>query len=277
MSRHGYDLTLRIVRTCFFSIIFLINCDHSETFAQTSATAATEITETFSAGDFDRTRWALANTTVAITKADFSKGVMRMIIPPGPDMRPLLGLNSRFGLEGDFEIRVDYAIHSLPRPEKEWANLSIFIQGPDGMAAMTRTHNMATGHGFSRWFQPPADSKAKVEAGGEPTVDRSGTLRLVRVGKELQYSAAARGQPFHSIGTVAIGDRPIDTVGFQVLAPPMKAPIDLEYDNISVKADRLTGLTYVPESGYGPLPWILGGALVVALALLWWWSAKRKS
>jgi len=237
--------------------------------------ALTEIMETFTGGDFDRTRWALLNTTVAVTKTDFSRSAMRLIVPPGPDMRPLVGLNSRFGLEGDFDISVDYSIRLLPRPEKEWVNVSIFIGGPDGMAAMTRTNNAKSGHGYSTWFQPPAGSKTQMQAGGEPTEDKAGTLRLARVGKELHYYASARGQPLKHIGTVEFGDHPIETLGFQVLAPPLKAPVDVEFDNISVKADRITGLVFVPQSGYGSLPWILSGLVVIALVLLWWWSARR--
>ena len=52
-----------------------------------------------------------------------SRRRMRLVIPPGPDKRPLMGLDSRFGFEGDFDISVDYSIRSLPRPAKEWVNL----------------------------------------------------------------------------------------------------------------------------------------------------------
>ena len=127
--------------------------------------APTEITETFDRGEFDRMRWSLNNTSVAVTQVDFSKRKMRLVIPPGPDKRPLMGLDSRFGVEGDFDISVDYSIRSLPKPEKEWVNLSIFIIGPDGMAAMTRTHNSKSGQGYSMWFQPSEGSKAKGSAG----------------------------------------------------------------------------------------------------------------
>jgi len=237
--------------------------------------AVTEIKETFTGGDFDRTRWALVNTTVAITKTDFSKGVMRLIVPPGPDMRPIMGLNSRFGLDGDFDVSVDYSIRSLPRPEKEWVNLSIFIMGPDGMAAISRTNIANSGHGYSRWFQPPAGSKSQVQASSVSTEDKTGTMRLARVGKELRYYACARGQPFHQIGAVEFGDHPVDTLAFQVLAPALKTPIDAEYDNISVTADRITGLVFVPQSDYGYFPWIVSGLVVVALVLLLWWNTRR--
>jgi hypothetical protein len=143
------------------------------------------------------------------------------------------------------------------------------------MAAMTRTNNANSGHGYTTWFQPPAGSKAQVHASGVPTEDKSGRLRLARVGKELRFYASAAGQPLHQLGAAEYGDRPVGTLAFQVLAPALKAQVDVEFDNISVKADRLTGLVYVPPTTYGSLPWIGGAILVVALVLLWWWSTRR--
>ncbi len=158
----------------------------------------TEVEESFAAKDFDHARWSLSNTSVAVTKTDFSRGVMRLIIPPGSEMRPLIGLSSRFGLEGDFDVSVDYSLRSFPQPEKEWINLSIFVAGADGMAAISRTNVHGSGHGYSRWFQPPADSKRPVQANGVKTDDKTGTLRLARVGKEtpvLRGSARADAAP----------------------------------------------------------------------------------
>ncbi len=183
--------------------------------------APTEINETFAGGNFDRMRWTLT-TGVTTAKADFSKGTMRLVIPPTTNKQPLMGLESRFGLEGDFDISVDYSIRSLPHPTEEWVNLSIFVQGPDGMAAMTRTNHSKSGDGYSIWFQPSRESKARGTASGMPTTDRAGTLRLSRVGKELFFYASARGRPLKEIGKVDFGDQPIDLVGFHVLAPALK-------------------------------------------------------
>jgi Protein of unknown function (DUF1583) C domain len=276
MPRPSCTPPLWQARACSVVLLIVLRLVMPACEADEAGSAPTEIKEDFTGGDFDHTRWALNNTSVAVTKTDFSRAVFRLVVPPGPDMRPLVGLSSRFGLEGDFDVSVDYAIRSLPKPAKEWVNLSIFIQGPDGMAAMTRTNNSNSGHGYSTWFQPPAGSKAQVQAGGGPTEDRNGRLRLVRVGKELRYYACARGQSFRQIAAYEFGDRPIETLAFQVLAPALKAPVDVEYDNISVKADRFTGLVYVPPIPIGPVTWIIGGSVVVVLAGVWWWSTRRR-
>lgn len=235
----------------------------------------TEINEPFDSRDFDRMRWSLNNTSVALTKVDLSKSSFRLTIPPGPDKRPLMGLESRFGLEGEFDITVDYAIRWLPRPAKEWVNLSIFIIGPDGMAAMTRTNNSQSGDGYSIWFQPWEGSKSKGTANNVPTQDKTGTLRLARTGKTLRFFAWARGQAQTEIGSVEFGDRPIDKIAFQVLAPAMKAPIDIEFDNVSVKADRFSKLIFVPPTNNGYLWWITAALIAVSLAVLIWWMIQR--
>ncbi len=233
------------VRGGFFAVIVALGVLNAAHRSPGQEIAPTEITETFDGGEFDRMRWSLGNTSVAVTKVDFSKKKMRLAIPPGPDKRPLMGLDSRFGVEGNFEISVDYLIRSLPKPEKEWINLSIFIIGPDGMAAMTRTHNAKSGQGYSLWFQPSEGSKSKGNAKDEPTQDKSGTLRMARIDKELHFYALSSGKAQKELGAVDFGDRPIDKISFQVFTPATKSPIDIEYDNIVVKADHFSKLVYV--------------------------------
>ena len=244
--------------------------------AESQESAPTEINETFSGGNFDRMKWTLGNIGVQIAKVDFSKGTMRVVIPPSTIKQPLMGLESRFGLEGDFDISVDYSIRSLPRPANEWVNLSIFLQGAPGMAAMTRTNHSKSGDGYSIWFQPPEKSKAKGTASSVPTSDRAGTLRLARIGTELYFYASARGRPLKEIGKVDFGDQPIDLVGFHVLTPALTSPIDFEYDNVSVKADRFTKLVFIPPSSNSTWFWVLSGLAVISFVFLgWWWKARR--
>jgi hypothetical protein len=234
-----------------------------------------EVDESFANRDFDRARWTMGNLNVAAAKADLSRGTLRLVVPAAPAMRPLLGLDSRFGLEGDFEISVDYTLRSLPRPEKEWVNVSIYIQGADGQAAMTRTNDLKSGQGYNVWFQPGAGSKAKGAGQSVPTEDKAGSLKLERVGSELRCSAAAKGQSLHQIAAVEFGTRPVQQVGFHILAPAMKAPVDVEFDNVHVKAERFTGLAPPTPAGYGVLLWVLAaGVVFIAAALVWWWRNR---
>ncbi len=144
------------------------------------------------------------------------------------------------------------------------------------MAAISRTNSKSAGHGYSHWFQPPAESKRAAEAGGSSTDDKAGTIRLVRVGSELQFHAGPHGQPSRRVGAVTFGDHRVESLAFQVLPQALKAPIDVEFDNIAVKADRITGLIYVPPSAYGYTPWMIAATAVVALAMvLWWWSSRK--
>lgn len=271
----------RPTRTCFLALLAVLGAvgfgsgsGYGYEF-QGGDQVSQEIKEDFSTRDFDRSRWTLDNTSVALTKVDLSKGVMRLTIPPGPDMRPLMGLIGRFGLEGNFDVRVDYLIRSLPKPDREWVNLSIFVSGPDGMAAISRTNDAGSGHGYSRWFRPTAGVITAPMTTNIPTDDKAGTLRLERVGKELQFHAGGRGGPLHRIGAVEFGDRPIETLSFQVLPQPLKSSIDVEFDNISVQAERIIGQTFKPPSRSRAHIWVLFGSGIAALGFLLWWAARR--
>jgi hypothetical protein len=259
----------------FYLMVVLASIESANRVAGQESTL-TDLDETFSSREFDRTRWTLTNTSVALTRVDFSAGKMRIVVPPGPEKRPIMGLDSRFGLEGDFDINVDYVVRSLPKPAKEWVNLSIFIMGPDGMAAMIRTNNSSSGDGYSIWFQPSAGSKAKFTAMNVPTTDKSGKLRLARLGKQLIFYAASSGKSFKEIGAADFGDHPIDLVGFQILAPALKSPVDVELDNIAIKADRFIKLVFSPPAESSYVVWIVCGAVVIAIAaLFWWWQRSR--
>jgi len=235
----------------------------------------TAVRETFSGRDFDRSRWTLSNVNLLGVRVDFARGTMHIIVPPGPNMRPLVGFKARFGLEGDFRVSADYTVRSLPRPEKEWTNLSIFVSGADGAAAVIRTNHSTAGSGYGLWFQPVAGSTVQGKASQVPTEDRAGTLQIERVGRELRFSVSGRGHQFSQIGAADFGDHPINEIVLHVLAPGLKTPVDIELDNITVEADRLTGLIHERTNGFSPLPWILAFLGIAALVLLLLWHSKR--
>ena len=121
MSRRCDRFTRPMIVLCSLAVVSLVASLEPAHRVEGADSAVTEIKEAFTGGDFDRTHWALANTTVAITKTDFSKGVMRLVVPPAPEMRPIMGLNSRFGLDGDFDASVvqnAFAISGILTVEK---------------------------------------------------------------------------------------------------------------------------------------------------------------
>ncbi len=72
-------------------------------------------------------------------------------------------------------------------------------------------------------MQPLVPARPAIKGFHQPEAtpgdDKAGTLRLVRIGKQLEYFIAPKGKPARSIATADFGDRPIETVAFQVLAP----------------------------------------------------------
>jgi hypothetical protein len=112
-------------------------------------------------------------------------------------------------------------------------------------------------------------------ASQQTTSDLAGSLRLMRVGNVLRFYAAARGKPPKEIGTTDYGDHPIDVIRIQVLAPALRSQIDVEFDNISVRADRITKREFTPEVGRFAHAWYLIGLFAIPLIWLWWRSYWR--
>ncbi len=165
---------------------------------------------------------------------------LRMLIPPGPEGRAPAALEAAFRVEGDFDIRCDYALIAFPSPAREWLNAEIFVEGPDGAAAVIRTDHSQEGSGYTMWFEPAPEREADGTWKQVATSDQLGKLRLERTGDQLDFQVAGPGEvDFRTLGTVPFGTGPITKLAFRVVAPELNAPVEVLFDNIQIKADRL--------------------------------------
>jgi hypothetical protein len=236
-----------------------------------------EFLEGFTGGSFDRRKWMLIPQSPPGVQFDLSGDSLHIIVPPGPSGRPAASFRANFQIEGDFELRMDYQIGSLPKPKNEWVNVEIFVDGTDGFAAVIRTNHAAQGHGYTMWFDPRDKAKAQGVWKHVPTSDQSGTLRLQRLGSEVHYWAAAPAKDLNRIGSVAFGSGPIHHIEFRVIAPKLESPVELTLDSIAVKADRLIERERPATSRFGPRSWIGGVAVVGGSAmatLVWFWYRR---
>lgn len=181
-------------------------------------------------------------------------------------------------IEGDFDIRMDYELVDFPRPKREWINAEIFIEGPDGKAAVIPVNHSEHGSGCSLWFEPAAGRSDSGKWHQVPSDDVRGTLRLERVGKTLRYHRCADGNElFEELGIVEFGADMVYNVEFRVLVPETKTAVRVQIDNVIVEADRLIGPPSPAQSIFGPASWI-GAIVVVVIAgglSLWWWRIRR--
>ena len=237
------------------------------------------IEERFDGGTFNRQRWSIDPRNPPGVRFDLGQDNLRILIPPGPAGRNAASMQTRqLRIEGDFDLRMDYRLLTFPQPKKEWTNVEIFIEGPDGKAAVIRANHSQRGSGTSGWFQPAAGRKEPGYWRQIATSDTRGTLRLERAGKTLRYQRCVNESGvFEELGTIEFGSAELFNVEFRVTAPATNALVEVELDNIVLEADRLIGPPTPARLLFGPAS--LVSVIVVLLAsgglCLYYWRVRR--
>jgi hypothetical protein len=248
-------LTLALV--CFFTI------------APSSVDAAgwpesTTLIESFDGGKLDSSNWMIDPMSPPGVKFDLVADGLRIRLPPGTHGRPPAVMQSRFEIEGNFDIRLSYRIGSLPKPKREWSNIEIYIDGQDGQAAVIRTNHAEVGPGYTLWYGPPKGSNKKGAWKHIPNRDDVGTLRLERSGRRLRFEAGYRPDGLREIGEVDFGDGTVEKLQFRLLVPETQADTDVAFEDVRVRADRLIGAPPPSKTMFGPRAWL--GVVLVLLA-----------
>jgi hypothetical protein len=196
----------------------------------------------FAEDKFDRSRWSIDPNSPPGASISLRQQALRVMIPPGPHGRPPAAIRARFKFEGDFEVKMDYQIQALPKPTKEWINISILVEGADGKVAVIRQNHSSMGQGYGAWAQLPPPPPGRGLWAHWPTEDTHGTLRLARTGSEITFEAAGPLGEFHRIASQEFGTGRVEILEFDLMATPATtSPVDVTLDNISVTADRILG------------------------------------
>ncbi|WP_145368733.1 hypothetical protein [Maioricimonas rarisocia] len=189
-------------------------------------------------------------------------------------------MKSRFRLEGDFDIRAEFSIESLPMPRDGWINVELFIDGPGGPASVMRTNHSTEGAGFSCWWEPPAKGVPGVwtHVGSE---SKRATLQLKRERDLLTFHILNPGKMLDSsqetpdqiqLSSVKYGTLPIDRVELRVAVPETETRGNVAFHNVSIDADEIpesmaAGSPIGPGASYRML--LLGVSVGVLLFAAW--------
>lgn len=230
------------------------------------------IEEAFANDRFDRFLW---KTDQIGARVDPVGGQLTILVPPGGEGRPPVGLKSRFTIEGDFDVRAPYRIGSWNMPKKHWINLSIVVSGPDGVATVIRTNHSQVGSGYSYWYGP-ADKERKGDWKQEPSKDSGGWLRLKRSGDEIQFFSSGPGEPnFHQFGAIDFGTAPITSLMFQLSVPEMPTPVTVAFGKIEIEAERVIEPPRPADSRLGLRFWLGAGVVLLVAGGLGAWAWRR--
>jgi prepilin-type N-terminal cleavage/methylation domain-containing protein len=179
-------------------------------------------------------------------------------------------------LEGDFEVVTDFTLLRLPRPatpppkgevKDPSNNVEIFLNAPERMVTVFRD-NRPEGEGWGFYANSPEGGSIYRHV---PAKGKSGRLVVRRSGNQLMFQAGNDGV-LYDLGTAKFSTEPITSFGLQALALRSPDAIDVRFDHLSIKADKIVRLEAPPPDGWGSGVWLTVAAVATACvgALVVW-------
>jgi len=189
---------------------------------------------------------------------------LRGALPAGPKDRRPVQLVGLFDLEGDFEVEARFRARKLPRPGGGSGSnrVEVRVGGSDRSASVFREASPEA-EGFGYAVETPfgvGDAEKH-----SPSKATSGRLKVRRVGTTLSFWKGEGGGPIAELGSVDFGSGPIREVAFQVAARGTTDAVDVTFEEVAVRADRIVRRESPPGRGAG---WPSPGLGLVAAAVL---------
>ncbi len=188
-------------------------------------------------------------------------------VPKGQPSRGPLRFRGLMHLEGDFEIVADFEIISLPRPAEPppkgtvkdpTNNIEIFLYAPEVMVTVFRDHR-PSGEGWGFYARSPEGGSTLRHF---PATGKSGRLGVRRSGNQLTFLHSGVDETLVEMGTVTFSTEPITELGLQALALRSPDAIDVRFERLSIKADKIVRLEKPPSTGWGSGTWLTLAAVV---------------
>ncbi len=211
--------------------------------------------------------------------------------------RRAAGIQSAFGVKGDFDITLHFEFLKDPAPAENGTFatrllLSVALDTPlldtpkSENATLNRSLSIKGDPSFVAWFRNRERPQGLVA--GRATTATTGRLRLVRSGDELFFLASAGAdQPFTLVQKRRFGTADLKRVAITGATGHEKAMLDVRLTDLSIRADAILGAPSsdpvaqpLPSPVEQPLPsaappregsrtWLIVGLLtVLAIAIL---------
>ncbi len=229
---------------------------------------------------------ALFSPSAGLTGAKWlmTEGGLRATLPVGLPCRQASRLSARVNLEGDFQIIVQYRVNSLPRPStpppqapEPSNNLEIAIAGKDLVATVFRNQRIGLGEGIGYFSKCPQGDSA---VGHQPFKGgTSGQLGVRRVGQRLLFLYGDAHGPMIEFGSTRTCTTHITELGLQVLALNSPDALDVTFERLSIKADRLVRLEppHHHRANTGDLRRVvIGHGVAFVVGLTYWCTRTRR-
>lgn len=244
------------------------------------------VIDTFDKKQVDRTKWRFPRAPIfnkpGMKSNDATSRYLRLgngeltfFVPPNDAKREQFMIVSKFGLENNFNVRVDYRIDGgIPAPaESGFSNFEVMVSGEGGNANFARSLHGKHKQGYSLFFRPSESRETELrttmlekqreeaaERGGEttsaertdlrdfrfsPTTATEGRLELERRGDLLfAFSEGKR------VGTAPIGPGSIQQINIGVVVQgPTTDAFTVSVLNVEIESNvSATEPSYAPPT-----------------------------
>ena len=181
------------------------------------------------------------------------------------------GVETKFFVEGDFEIIVRYGIEEVEQPEEGYgAGVVLRLLKSEGQPQRVNlSHLKHPSEGnivvTNAWSSP----KSKAATGRKiyTAEEEHGQLRITRVGSTLDFSVAeGDSQHFRKLREIEFGSEPVKSVDFLGTSGGSKNQIIVRLSQFSIRADNLPlgDVSMIPKRTNS---WIIWVGLVVIVSI----------
>ena len=211
---------------------------------------------------------------------DTASGGLHAAIPTGTPDRGPLRFQALMRLEGDFEVTTDFTLLKLNRPAAPTPqskindpsnNVEIFLNAAERVVTVFRD-SQPSGEGWGFYANSPEGGVTWRRFPGSGPGKNIGGLAVRRTGDSLTFLRSEMGGPLVEMGTASFCAAPITGFGLQALALRSPDAIDVRFDRLSIKADKLVKYASPTTTDWNAGLWLtiaVVAAAAVAGVIVW--------
>jgi hypothetical protein len=208
---------------------------------------------------------------------------LRTVIPPKTECRGV-GVFTKFGIHGDFEVTATFEIVKCGRPDIDTGvGPELYIRRVDGwgnyVALARHLRNGQSDPQLLASWGEKVDGKIHYHGRQFPTKLTEGGFRIVRIGSIVHFFVAeGRTDWFHEIHQQEVGTKDLDRVRIMAQVNGSSPGLDVIWKDLTIRTEQLPGWSKTAEQPNRSAWWIVTAGLVGVLVLaagLWRGAARR--
>lgn len=191
-----------------------------------------------------------------------------------------VGIEPKFHLSGDFEITLGYEILTADQPESGMgAGVKIWAKtAAQEFQALTLAHVISPEDENRRVaiFATEEDGERVFHTQRWPAMEKSGRLRLARVGKEVAFLVAeGESESFEELQRTTVGADDLASLRISVGAGDEPCGLSVRLVDLLIRAEGVPAAS--APKGKRSRGWLVAGLMVVACggAGAWFWVSRR--